>query len=221
MAYGPSGLLGTLTPSASGTLAARVARLGYARQAARQNVHENNGLKKLTQAIVPGSRRTSRTDASPPTSIAGVLTKTNIRNPAWVGVAGSNRLPAPPLSSYPERRLPQQRIVSRATVLIRRRAYTRLPCLWLGPELLVGLISSDNPDCELPGKRTDYAEARAPEYCIADLHDETITGSTMSSMAYAPAHARPRRHFSSASRGRRRLGVQCTDIGLVARPRSL
>ena len=64
VAHRTSGILGILNSSASGTLSACVAPLRRSRQAVCQNVRENTRLRKLAQAIAPGSRRTSRIEAS-------------------------------------------------------------------------------------------------------------------------------------------------------------
>lgn len=45
---------------------------------------------------------------------------------------------------------------------------------WCGADLVAEVVSPDNPDRDLVDKRTDYAEARIPEYWIADPRDETI-----------------------------------------------
>ena len=46
---------------------------------------------------------------------------------------------------------------------------------WLGADLVVEVVSPDDPDRDLVEKRADYAEARIPEYWIVDPRDETIT----------------------------------------------
>ena len=45
---------------------------------------------------------------------------------------------------------------------------------WLGADLVVEVVSPANPDRDLVEKRADYAEARIPEYWIADPRDETV-----------------------------------------------
>ena len=45
---------------------------------------------------------------------------------------------------------------------------------WEGADLVVEVVSPDNPDRDLVEKRADYAEAGIPEYWIADPRDETI-----------------------------------------------
>ena len=56
---------------------------------------------------------------------------------------------------------------------------------WLGADLVVEVVSPDNPDRDLVTKRSDYAEAGIPEYWIADPRNETITVLKLSSAASA------------------------------------
>ena len=46
---------------------------------------------------------------------------------------------------------------------------------WLGADLVVEVVSPDDPDRDLVEKRVDYAEGSIPEYWIADSRGETIT----------------------------------------------
>ena len=46
---------------------------------------------------------------------------------------------------------------------------------WLGADLVVEVVSPDDPDRDLVEKRADYAEGGIPEYWIADPRDATIT----------------------------------------------
>ena len=46
---------------------------------------------------------------------------------------------------------------------------------WLGADLVVEVVSPDDPARDLLIKRADYAEAAIPEYWIANPLDETIT----------------------------------------------
>ena len=45
-------------------------------------------------------------------------------------------------------------------------------------------MSPDDPDRDVVEKRSDYAEARIPEYWIADPRDETITVLVLDGDAY-------------------------------------
>ena len=55
---------------------------------------------------------------------------------------------------------------------------------WLGADLVVEVVSPDDPDRDLVEKRVDYAEGGIPEYWIADPRDETITVLTLEGEAY-------------------------------------
>ena len=46
---------------------------------------------------------------------------------------------------------------------------------WLGADLVVEVVSPDDPDRDFVVKRRDYAEANVPEYWIVDPRSETIT----------------------------------------------
>ena len=55
---------------------------------------------------------------------------------------------------------------------------------WLGADLVVEVVSPDDPDRDLVEKRADYAEGGIPEYWIADPRDETITVLALAGEAY-------------------------------------
>ena len=55
---------------------------------------------------------------------------------------------------------------------------------WLGADLVVEVVSPDDPDRDLVEKRADYAEGGIPEYWIADPRDETITELTLKDGVY-------------------------------------
>ena len=55
---------------------------------------------------------------------------------------------------------------------------------WLGADLVVEVVSPDDPDRDLVQKRADYAEAGIPEYWIADPRDETILVLGLANGAY-------------------------------------
>jgi Uma2 family endonuclease len=46
---------------------------------------------------------------------------------------------------------------------------------WLGADLVVEIVSADNPERDTVDKVADYAEARIPEYWIVNPLNETIT----------------------------------------------
>ena len=55
---------------------------------------------------------------------------------------------------------------------------------WLGADLVVEVVSPDDPHRDLVEKRADYAEGGIPEYWIADPRDETITVLALEGEAY-------------------------------------
>ena len=55
---------------------------------------------------------------------------------------------------------------------------------WQGADLVVEVLSPDDPDRDLVEKRADYAEAGATEYWIADPRDETLTVLLLRGEAY-------------------------------------
>ncbi|MEI6777921.1 MAG: Uma2 family endonuclease [Chloroflexales bacterium] len=56
---------------------------------------------------------------------------------------------------------------------------------WLGADLVVEVVSSDNPERDTVEKVTDYAEAGIPEYWIVNPEAETITVLMLQGEAYA------------------------------------
>jgi Uma2 family endonuclease len=56
---------------------------------------------------------------------------------------------------------------------------------WLGADLVVEIVSADNPERDTVEKVADYAEAQIPEYWIVNPLDETITVLTLVGDAYA------------------------------------
>jgi Uma2 family endonuclease len=56
---------------------------------------------------------------------------------------------------------------------------------WLGADLVVEVVSEDNPERDTVTKVADYAEARIPEYWIVNPLDETISVLTLDGAAYA------------------------------------
>ena len=55
---------------------------------------------------------------------------------------------------------------------------------WLGADLVVEVVSPDDPQRDLVEKRADYAEGGIPEYWIVDPRDETITVLALRGNAY-------------------------------------
>ncbi|HEU5011249.1 MAG TPA: Uma2 family endonuclease [Roseiflexaceae bacterium] len=69
---------------------------------------------------------------------------------------------------------------------------------WLGADLVVEIVSPDNPERDTVTKRADYAEAGIPEYWIVDPEDETITVLTLADNRYV-AHGVFRRGTAATS----------------------
>ncbi|MEN9938416.1 MAG: hypothetical protein RLZZ387_4995 [Chloroflexota bacterium] len=55
---------------------------------------------------------------------------------------------------------------------------------WLGADLVVEIVSPDDPERDTVEKRTDYAEAGIPEYWIVHPDDESITVLTLQDSGY-------------------------------------
>ena len=70
---------------------------------------------------------------------------------------------------------------------------------WEGADLVVEVVSPDDPDRDLIEKRADYAEAGIPEYWIVDPRHATITVLALRGDAYAE-HGAWGRGDSAASR---------------------
>ena len=69
---------------------------------------------------------------------------------------------------------------------------------WQGADLVVEVVSLDDPDRDLVEKRSDYAEAGIAEYWIADPRDETLTVLVLRGEAYVE-HGRYGRGETAAS----------------------
>ena len=55
---------------------------------------------------------------------------------------------------------------------------------WTGADLVVEVVSPDNPERDFLQKREDYAEAGIPEYWIVDARSESITVLHLQGAAY-------------------------------------
>jgi len=55
---------------------------------------------------------------------------------------------------------------------------------WTGADLVMEVVSEDDPDRDLVQKRSDYAEAGIPEYWIVDPRSKTITVLRLSGGQY-------------------------------------
>ena len=56
---------------------------------------------------------------------------------------------------------------------------------WSGADLVIEVVSPDDPERDTVVKRADYAEARIPEYWIVNPEDGTVTVLTLSGVEYA------------------------------------
>ena len=63
---------------------------------------------------------------------------------------------------------------------------------WRGADLVMEVVSPDDPDRDIRVKRLDYAEAGIPEYWIVNPIDESVTVLTLSNGTYEEhgAHGR-------------------------------
>ena len=69
-------------------------------------------------------------------------------------------------------------------LLLDRRDPRRQDRYWLGADLVVEVVSEDDPARDYVEKRADYAEAGIPEYWIADPRDATLTILRLEGDAY-------------------------------------
>ena len=74
---------------------------------------------------------------------------------------------------------------------------------WTGADVVVEIVSPDNPERDFISKRDDYAEAAIPEYWIVDPATETVTVLKLEGAEYVEhsAHDRGARASSSALPG--------------------
>lgn len=63
--------------------------------------------------------------------------------------------------------------------VLTENSHLRGPKYWSGADLVVEVVSEDDPDRDLKTKRTEYAVANIPEYWIVDPRDETVTVLTL------------------------------------------
>ncbi len=63
---------------------------------------------------------------------------------------------------------------------------------WLGADVVVEVVSPDDPDRDFVAKRADYAEAGIPEYWIVDPRVETVTVLALAAGAYVEHGVFPR-----------------------------
>ena len=82
---------------------------------------------------------------------------------------------------------------------------------WLGADLVVEVVSPDQPSRDLVDKRLDYAEAGIAEYWIADPRSETVTVLSLQSDSYAEHGVFGRRDTATSAL----LEGFAADVGMV------
>jgi Uma2 family endonuclease len=82
---------------------------------------------------------------------------------------------------------------------------------WLGADLVIEIVSPDDPERDTKVKRADYAEAGIPEYWIVNPADETISVLTLEGDAYAE-HGVFRRGELAASRLLNGFSVRVDEV---------
>jgi Uma2 family endonuclease len=82
---------------------------------------------------------------------------------------------------------------------------------WLGADLVMEVVSPDDPKRDTKVKRRDYAEAGIPEYWIVNPLDETITVLTLQGTAYVE-HGNFRRGQQATSALLSDFAVQAADV---------
>ena len=70
---------------------------------------------------------------------------------------------------------------------------------WLGADLVVEIVSPDDPARDLVVKRADYAEAAIPEYWIVDPRAETVTVLRLTANGYVERGAFARGDVATSS----------------------
>lgn len=82
---------------------------------------------------------------------------------------------------------------------------------WLGADLLIEIVSPDDPDCDTHVKRAEYAAAGIPEYWLVNPIDETITVLRLAGAEYA-VHGVFRRGDTATSALLPGCAVGVTDV---------
>ena len=81
----------------------------------------------------------------------------------------------------------------------------------LGADLVMEIVSPDNPGRDIHVKRADYAEARIPEYWIVNPLNETINVLALDGDAYAE-HGAFKRGDHAPSATLEGFGVDVTGV---------
>jgi len=77
-------------------------------------------------------------------------------------------------------------------VLLDAQDRRRQDAFWLGADLVVEVVSPDNPERDTVEQRADYASSGIPEYWVVNPLDETITVLALHGDAYATHGVFPR-----------------------------
>lgn len=86
---------------------------------------------------------------------------------------------------------------------------------WLGADIVVEVVSNDNPKRDTKEKVTDYAEAGIPEYWIVNPLDDTITVLTLVGAAYTE-HGVFGRGATATSKLLQGFSIPVTDVFAAA-----
>ena len=82
---------------------------------------------------------------------------------------------------------------------------------WLGADIVMEVVSPDNPERDTVTKRIDYAEAHIPEYWIVNPLDETITVLRLAGEEYLE-HGVFRRGETATSSLLKGLTIAVSDV---------
>ena len=77
-------------------------------------------------------------------------------------------------------------------VLVSGRDARRQDRFWLGADLVMEVVSPDDPERDLVRKRVEYAQTGVAEYWIVNPMDETITVLRLAGEGYIPSGVYPR-----------------------------
>lgn len=69
-------------------------------------------------------------------------------------------------------------------LMLDRNDSRRQNAYWLGADMVLEIVSTDDPERDTVRKRADYSEGRIPEYWIVNPLDETITVLTLEDAQY-------------------------------------
>ena len=82
---------------------------------------------------------------------------------------------------------------------------------WLGADLVVEIVSPDDPERDIRVKRREYAQARIPEYWIVNPQDETVTVLRLAGNRYVE-HGIYRRGGTATSALLPGFGLSISDL---------